>query len=190
MEAALDLFLAQGYCRTSLAQIAERASVTRGAAYWHFPNGKPELLNALVSERSALIGEKLLAAESGRQSALENFNAFILGWCETLEKDHDYRRVMQLVVFMVESIPELEDGMQQKQQSIELSIAHLTGLLDQAKQADEIRSDLNTESAALMAYSQLWGLAEIWLLNPNQFSLSEKMQQFIEIYQRGMITSK
>ena len=38
IEAALDLFDEQGVSKTTLAQVATRASVTRGAVYWHFSN--------------------------------------------------------------------------------------------------------------------------------------------------------
>ena len=38
LEAAFQLFLENGYDRTSLEQICQLAQVTRGAAYWHFKN--------------------------------------------------------------------------------------------------------------------------------------------------------
>ena len=46
IEAALDLFDEQGVSKTTLAQVATRASVTRGAVYWHFSN-KEDLFAAL-----------------------------------------------------------------------------------------------------------------------------------------------
>ncbi|MDP1673909.1 MAG: TetR family transcriptional regulator, partial [Burkholderiales bacterium] len=36
LDAAEKVFSARGVSRTSLADIAEAASVTRGAIYWHF----------------------------------------------------------------------------------------------------------------------------------------------------------
>ena len=36
LDAAEDIFYAQGVSRTSLEQIAAKAGVTRGAVYWHF----------------------------------------------------------------------------------------------------------------------------------------------------------
>ena len=49
LDAAEQLFAERGVSRTSLADIAAAAGVTRGAVYWHFRN-KSELLDAINSE--------------------------------------------------------------------------------------------------------------------------------------------
>jgi AcrR family transcriptional regulator len=46
LDAALDLFVAQGYDGTSLRQIAEQLGVTKAALYYHFES-KEEILRAL-----------------------------------------------------------------------------------------------------------------------------------------------
>ncbi len=46
LDAAVQVFSARGVSRTTLANIAKEAGVTRGAIYWHFQN-KEDLLNAL-----------------------------------------------------------------------------------------------------------------------------------------------
>lgn len=46
IEAAVRMFSVNGVSRTTLAEIAREAGVTRGAIYWHFAN-KADLLNAL-----------------------------------------------------------------------------------------------------------------------------------------------
>lgn len=46
LDAAIEVFSAQGVSRATLAGIASQAGVTRGAIYWHFDN-KEALLEAL-----------------------------------------------------------------------------------------------------------------------------------------------
>lgn len=46
LDAALQVFSVYGVSRTSLADIAKKAGVTRGAIYWHFAN-KEDLLKTL-----------------------------------------------------------------------------------------------------------------------------------------------
>ena len=46
LDAALQVFSVKGVSRTTLANIAKKAGVTRGAIYWHFKN-KEDLLGAL-----------------------------------------------------------------------------------------------------------------------------------------------
>ena len=50
IDAAVEVFAAQGVPDATLDQIARMAGVTRGAVYWHF-NGKQEVLQAVLSSR-------------------------------------------------------------------------------------------------------------------------------------------
>ncbi|WP_149536301.1 TetR/AcrR family transcriptional regulator [Siccirubricoccus phaeus] len=50
MEAAAELFLAQGYAATSMEAVARRAGVSKATLYAHFP-GKDTLFRAVVGER-------------------------------------------------------------------------------------------------------------------------------------------
>ena len=47
LDAAEDVFYDKGYSNTTLNEIAEAASVTRGAIYWHFKN-KEDLFLSLI----------------------------------------------------------------------------------------------------------------------------------------------
>lgn len=53
-QVALDLFVEEGYDRTSLREIAERVGVTKAALYYHFP-AKEDLANSLLEERIATL---------------------------------------------------------------------------------------------------------------------------------------
>src|SRR3954470_9714960 len=59
--AAVDLFTEQGYDATTVAQIAERAGVTKSTFFRHFPD-KRELLTAGQATLSLLWGEGTAAA--------------------------------------------------------------------------------------------------------------------------------
>ncbi|MCS5713550.1 TetR/AcrR family transcriptional regulator [Herbiconiux sp. CPCC 205716] len=61
VEAALDLFTEQGYDETTVAQIAERAELTRSTFFRHFSD-KRELLSAGQEMLSGLLAEGILAA--------------------------------------------------------------------------------------------------------------------------------
>jgi TetR/AcrR family acrAB operon transcriptional repressor len=60
LDAAEVVFFEQGVARTSLADLAAAAGVTRGAIYWHFKN-KEDLFSAML-ERVKLPMETLFAA--------------------------------------------------------------------------------------------------------------------------------
>ena len=62
--AAVDLFTEQGYDDTTVAQIAERAGVTKSTFFRHFPD-KRELLVAGQETLSRLLVEGIVAAPEG-----------------------------------------------------------------------------------------------------------------------------
>ncbi|WP_213000825.1 TetR/AcrR family transcriptional regulator [Winogradskya consettensis] len=62
--AAVDLFTEQGYDATTVAQIAERAGVTRSTFFRHFPD-KRELLVAGQETLSLLLAEGIAEAPDG-----------------------------------------------------------------------------------------------------------------------------
>jgi AcrR family transcriptional regulator len=62
--AALDLFTEQGYDDTTVAQIAERAGLTRSTFFRHFPD-KRDVLAAGQETLSQLLGEGIAGAPEG-----------------------------------------------------------------------------------------------------------------------------
>lgn len=61
LEAAMRLFVAQGYDRTTMREIATEAGVSTGAIYVYFQT-KAEMLQSLCAEETALERAELLAA--------------------------------------------------------------------------------------------------------------------------------
>ena len=59
IEAAMELFVFQGYAATGLAQIARRAGVLPGSLYYFFPT-KEDLLAATLEQRKALLWPEVL----------------------------------------------------------------------------------------------------------------------------------
>ncbi|MBK8178817.1 MAG: TetR/AcrR family transcriptional regulator [Planctomycetes bacterium] len=61
IEAAMELFVFQGYGNTGLAQIARKAGVLPGSLYYFFPT-KQDLLHATLEKRKELLYPEVLAA--------------------------------------------------------------------------------------------------------------------------------
>ena len=55
---AIDLFIEEGYDKTSLREIAEKLGVTKAALYYHFPT-KDDIVQSLIDDRMAAV-ERLL----------------------------------------------------------------------------------------------------------------------------------
>lgn len=63
LEAAEKAFYERGVARTTLADIATLAGVTRGAIYWHFSN-KADLVQAMLDTLQEPLDEMAKASES------------------------------------------------------------------------------------------------------------------------------
>lgn len=81
LEVALDLFIDQGYDKTSLREIAGRLGLTKAALYYHFPS-KQDILMALHLRLHDLFAESieiLGSLQSDRQAWPVFFNHLIDG---------------------------------------------------------------------------------------------------------------
>lgn len=76
LDAARDLFLAQGYAATSVAQIAKAAGISKGALYLYFPS-KQAVLEGLVKRALVPISGQAIAqaalAHGDLRAALSGF---------------------------------------------------------------------------------------------------------------------
>ncbi len=103
IQVASRLFLENGYSATSVRQIAEAVGCTEAALYYHFRDGKRELLRAVV-ERNVpdlrLVVEQCQAAQSLHE-LVERF------WCGTF-RQIDTRTLTQ-IRWLVAEFPKLTE---------------------------------------------------------------------------------
>ena len=78
LDAALALFVEQGYAHTSVAQIARAAGVSKGAVYLYFPS-KQAILEGLVQRAVAPVAERALAQADFAQDDMRATLGAVLG---------------------------------------------------------------------------------------------------------------
>jgi TetR/AcrR family transcriptional regulator, acrAB operon repressor len=186
LDAALRVFSKKGYAFTTLDDIAKEAGVTRGAIYWHFKGGKPDIFNAILTERygraQAIIGE-IFAQTTTPLVKLENL---LVRMMEFIEEDADYRAVQELLMFHTEMGPDLAGGVAEKLEKQRQSVQMVVQLIDQAKQQGQVRKDVDPETAAIAAVGMLNGVIIIWLLDPALFPLKEYARPMVRDFIRGI----
>jgi len=85
IEAAMELFVFQGYGNTGLAQIARKAGVLPGSLYYFFPT-KEDLLHATLERRKQLLYPEVLAAIWERhEDPIERVFGLMAGYRSMLE---------------------------------------------------------------------------------------------------------
>lgn len=85
IEAAMELFVFQGYGNTGLAQIARKAGVLPGSLYYFFPT-KEDLLHATLERRKQLLHPEVLQAIWERHDdPIERVFGLLAGYRSMLE---------------------------------------------------------------------------------------------------------
>ena len=64
LDASMDLFAQNGYDATSVAEICQRAEVSKGAFYHHFPSKQALFLDLMASWLQGVEGAFRMAGES------------------------------------------------------------------------------------------------------------------------------
>jgi TetR/AcrR family acrAB operon transcriptional repressor len=107
LDAAEKVFRENGVTRTSLAEVATAAGVTRGAVYWHFKD--KAALFAAMCERATLPLDAMLAAASGESTAdpLGALRDRMVGALRHLATDRRARAVFEIIFLKTEMCGEL-----------------------------------------------------------------------------------
>lgn len=153
LEAAASLFAERGAPATSMADVAVRVRMTKGAVYFHFPN-KESLIVAVVEahyERWPVLLDEVRALGLGPMDTLEE----LLGRTAVLFRDDPVVQGgarLQMEQPVAEGIlPEPYTGW----------IERLTAILDQAQAAGELRPGIVPLEAARALVSAFFGTQHI-----------------------------
>ncbi len=106
LDAAVESFSILGVSRTTLAQIAKKADVTRGAIYWHFKN-KEDLLEALW-EQLLLPFEpmKSLSENPDEPDPLGKLQQVYVAFFRNLHENPRTLKLCQILIYKCEAVDE------------------------------------------------------------------------------------
>lgn len=180
LDAAENVFHAQGVAHTSLADVAEAANVTRGAIYWHFKN-KTDLFDAMC-ERVRLPLKEMGQAHA--DEAVEDPLAELRSGCvfvlkEAVDNPHSHK-VFDILFHKCEFV-DADDPISVRQREAFLhGTATLEHILRNAIAKGQLAKDLDAHLAASMLHATVNGLLKNWLFAPGSFNLVDNAEKFID----------
>lgn len=186
LDAAELAFQENGVSRTSLAEIANAAGVTRGAIYWHFEN-KAALFDAMIQRvfdpLERMLEDLRLHEDDNPVVALRNIAAYYL---ERVATDPQYVRVLEIAWHKCEYVGEMavirDNHLECGNRYLDLNE---TGFR-LARDRGYLRADLDPRQAAVGFVALVDGLVVNWTLNSNQFPLGEYGPRCLDAYLDGL----
>lgn len=167
IQSAIESFSQNGFHGAKMADIAKAANLSGPGLLHHFPS-KTHLLMEVLKERDRIDSERMQA------TLQKNGKHFLDAGIELVAHNQTVPGLVQLFNLLVaESIspdhPAHEFFIQRYQRGRE----HWVRAIKQAQQAEEVRSDISSETLASLLFAMMDGLQVQWLLEPEKIDMAE-----------------
>ncbi|KPG89506.1 TetR family transcriptional regulator [Pseudomonas sp. RIT-PI-q] len=180
LEAAEKAFYERGVARTTLADIATLAGVTRGAIYWHFSN-KADLVQAMLDTLQEPLDEMAKASESEDElDPLGCMRKLLIHLFHQVALDPKTRRINEILFHKCEFTDEMCDLRQQRREvSLECNV-RIALALTNAVNRGQLPENLDTARAAIAIHAYIDGTLYQWLLAPDSFELHTEAERLVD----------
>jgi TetR/AcrR family acrAB operon transcriptional repressor len=180
LAAAEQAFHERGMSRTTLAEIASIAGVTRGAIYWHFSD-KADLVQAMLDSLHEPLDALSRASQNEDEvDPLGFLRLLLITLFEQLVLDARIRRIREILIYKCEFTDAMGD-LRQQRQSAYLAINRRIELsLSNALQRGQLPADLNIPRAVISLHGYIDGIVAQWLLLPDSFALAQEAEPLVD----------
>jgi TetR/AcrR family acrAB operon transcriptional repressor len=186
LDAAEIVFQRNGVSRTTLADIASEASVTRGAIYWHFEH-KVDLYNAMIQRIIAPFEQRLDELQSHQHdNPLTFVRALVLSILHDLVHDPRHFRVFEIAWHKCEYVGEMAKIRDQHMECGHRFLGIMEKALKLAQERNFLSRDTDARQAAVGLMALMDGLVVNWTLDPQLFSLDAMAENLVDIFFKGL----
>ena len=187
LDAAERVFRDRGVTRTSLAEIAAEAGVTRGAVYWHFRD-KAELFAAMC-ERATSPMDTLAeqAREAKTASPLATLRALCIDTLLHLSGDARAHAVLEIMFHKCELAGELAGVAERHDRDCLNARNCVEAVVHRAVAAGELPRDTDTTLAVHAMFAYVTGLMHEWTLDPAAYDLRASAPSLIDAFIAGLV---
>lgn len=180
LDAAEQVFFEKGVSRTSLADIAQVAGVTRGAIYWHFAH-KSDLFTEMF-DRVLLPLDELKAAsqDPNEPDPLGQMMKICVVCLRDTANDPRRRRVFDILFLKCELVEEMGPVMVRYQTNMREGLAKIENGLRNAITKKQLPADLDTTVAAAFVHAFVTGSLRDMLFLPDATDFGAHAERMIE----------
>ena len=180
LEAAEQAFYERGVARTTLADIAALAGVTRGAIYWHFSN-KADLVQAMLDSLHEPLEELAKASESQDElDPLGCMRKLLVKLFRQIAIDPKTRRINEILFHKCEFTDEMCDLRRQRQVAMVDCNSRIELTLNNAIHRNQLPKNLDARRAAICLHAYIDDILGQWLLVPDSFELHKEAEVWVD----------
>lgn len=189
LDAAEQVFHSKGVAGASLLEVAQAASLSRGAIYWHFKD-KADLFDALL-QRATLPFEQAwsqgLAEAPVGAAALQRILCVLRQILRSVSSDISTRRVFDIALYKVECVGEMLAVRERRFMGIRRFTEQIEGALQLAAVQMKVTLPGTAASAARGLHAVFDGILHSWLLyDAMPFDLEQEGMEAVNAYLRGL----
>lgn len=187
LDAAERIFRENGVTRTSLAEVAAAAGVTRGAVYWHFKD-KAALFSAMC-ERATLPLDTMLDAARGKATddPLGALRLLMVGALQHLARDGRTQAVFEIIFHKTEMSGELGAVANRRNQERCDCLVVVENLVEQAAATGALPGDTDIKLVSQLINACMSGLMRDWVMDPGAFDLARSAPHFVASIVAGIV---
>jgi TetR/AcrR family transcriptional regulator, acrAB operon repressor len=189
LDAAEKVFRQRGVARSSLAEVAAAAGVTRGAVYWHFRD-KSDLCAAMC-ERARLPLETMLSEAGGavHDDPLAALRDLLLAVLMRLAHDPRSQAVFEVMLHESEHTVEMAAITQRRQRERRKCLVQVERVLQQAVARGQLPEDTETQVATQALNAYIGGIMNNWVVDPQAYDLPACAPSLIDLFVAGLRTA-
>ncbi|MHA6689632.1 TetR/AcrR family transcriptional regulator [Devosia sp. A449] len=186
LDAALALFLEQGFAATKVEDVARRAGLSKGSVYLYFPS-KDALLEAIVQRALAPLADDALAQLAHVEGDPRGVLSLVIGGLITAMRDPQRIAIPKLILREASQFPQIAE--MYKRQVLDRALPAVTALLQRGMDQGYLRAldaELTVRSIVGPILVHLL-LAEVFAIMPKDgLALERFMQNHLSILFDGL----
>jgi TetR/AcrR family acrAB operon transcriptional repressor len=186
LDAAEQVFFDKGVARTTLADIASAAGMTRGAIYWHFTD-KADLLRRLFARAmlpmEAMLDELMRTSDTDPLNTLRHLCITAL---TTLAQSPRQQRAMGILFHKCESTGDVASVMQQELADRDECLAEIATIMAKAVTMGQLPADTDVPLTVQTLHNFMIGTMHEWLLDPKRYALDKAAPGMVDLLMAGL----
>ncbi|WP_321968313.1 TetR family transcriptional regulator [Burkholderia cepacia] len=179
LDAAELAFFEKGVSRTTLADIAQRAGLTRGAIYWHFKH-KSNLFDAMLERVQLPIDELKAIPGRWRINPTLKLRKILVECVLDVSRDPQLNRVFSILLLKCEYTRDMGPMLLLTQRSTTETLEQIQQILIAAVAKQQLPEKLDTWRSALMLHSSVYGFIRDMLMLPDTIDAEKHAKKLVD----------